>query len=103
MEKAGWQVEQVERKMCENFLFVRFCLSCLLISEVGDKSFFIQLITDDPQVSLHPVSPFSSCGCLDPASVSLTDTREMSMSTSQCFGVCRNREDVLFTFDNHSG
>ena len=58
-----------------------------------------------PQVCSQPVTPFISCGCLEQSqSVSLTDTREMSLSASERYGVCMQMGDMdMFTFGGGEG
>jgi len=83
-------VEKKEKKiritMCHQ-LVLRLCVGCFLVMKV----------------SLHPVSPFSSCGCLAPSSTTLSDTNQVSLSAAQCYSVCRERGDNFFTFDNTAG
>eukprot|EP00092_Neocalanus_flemingeri_P046125 GFUD01051844.1.p1 GENE.GFUD01051844.1~~GFUD01051844.1.p1 ORF type:complete len:226 (-),score=59.65 GFUD01051844.1:72-749(-) len=51
-----------------------------------------------------PVAPFTSCGCIEQSdTVSLTDTRQVSLLVSQCHGACRQLGAQLFAFDNQGG
>ena len=85
-------------------VFASICLCCFLISKVSNWLLNSSLDFMLLQVCPQPVVPFSSCGCLEESDTfSLTDTREVSLSASQCYGVCAQQGAEMFTFDNQEG